>query len=41
MPNHIINILTAHGDEKKVRAMFEAIKNDEIGTAALTLIKLY
>jgi hypothetical protein len=41
MPNHITNILTAYGDKEKVRAMFEAIKNDEIGTAALTSIKLH
>jgi hypothetical protein len=31
MPNHITNILTAHGDEKQLKVMFEAIKNDEIG----------
>jgi hypothetical protein len=41
MPNHITNILTASGDKEKVRAMFEAIKNDEIESAALISIKLY
>jgi len=40
MPNHITNILTAHGDEKKVRAMFEAIKNDEIGTGSIDFNKI-
>ncbi|MBA1336107.1 MAG: hypothetical protein HPY66_2066 [Firmicutes bacterium] len=40
MPNHITNILTAHGDKKKVRAMFEAIKNDEIGTGSIDFNKI-
>lgn len=40
MPNHITNILTAHGDEKKVRAMFEAIKNDEIGIGSIDFNKI-
>ncbi|MFZ5753554.1 MAG: hypothetical protein ACOY3J_04890 [Bacillota bacterium] len=40
MPNHITNILTAYGDKEKVRAMFEAIKNDEIGTGSIDFNKI-
>ncbi|MEW6065086.1 MAG: hypothetical protein ACOY35_04230 [Bacillota bacterium] len=40
MPNHITNILTAHGDKKKVRAMFETIKNDEIGIGSIDFNKI-
>ena len=40
MPNHITNILTASGDKEKVRAMFEAIKNDEIGIGSIDFNKI-
>jgi hypothetical protein len=40
MPNHITNILTAYGDKEKVRAMFEAIKNDEIGAGSIDFNKI-
>ena len=28
MPNHVTNILRVSGDQKQIRAMFEAIKDD-------------
>ncbi|WOC32132.1 MULTISPECIES: DUF1281 family ferredoxin-like fold protein [Caproicibacterium] len=40
MPNHVANILIAHGDEKQVRAMFEAVKNDKIGIGSLDFNKI-
>jgi len=40
MPNHITNILTAHGDEKQLKAMFEAIKSDEIGLGSTDFNKI-
>ncbi|WP_192451776.1 hypothetical protein [Candidatus Galacturonibacter soehngenii] len=39
MPNHVTNILKVHGDEDKVRAMFETIKSDEIGIGSIDLCR--
>lgn len=35
MPNHVTNILRVSGDPEKVRAMFEAIKDDKIGLGSI------
>lgn len=40
MPNHVTNILRVSGDPEKVRAMFEAIKNDEIGLGSFDFNKV-
>ena len=40
MPNHITNILRVSGDPEKVRAMFEAIKDDKIGLGSLDFNKV-
>ena len=40
MPNHVTNILRVSGDPEKVRAMFEAIKNDEIGLGSIDFNKV-
>lgn len=40
MPNHVTNILRVSGDPEKVRSMFEAIKNDEIGLGSFDFNKL-
>mgnify|MGYP000946298790 CR=1 FL=1 len=40
MPNHVTNILRVSGDPEKVRAMFEAIKNDKIGLGSIDFNKV-
>ena len=40
MPNHVTNILSVSGDPEKVRAMFEAIKDDKIGLGSLDFNKV-
>lgn len=40
MPNHVTNILRVSSDSQKVRAMFEAIKNDEIGLGSIDFNKV-
>ena len=40
MPNHVTNILRVSGDPEKVREMFEAIKNDEIGLGSIDFNKV-
>ena len=40
MPNHVTNILRVSGDPEKVRAMFEAVKDDEIGLGSLDFNKV-
>lgn len=40
MPNHVTNILRVSGDPDKVRAMFEAIKSDEIGLGSIDFNKV-
>ena len=35
MPNHVTNILRVSGDPDKVSAVFEVIKNDEIGLGGI------
>lgn len=40
MPNHVTNILRVSGDPEKVRAMFEAIKNEEIGLGSIDFNKV-
>jgi hypothetical protein len=40
MPNHVTNILKLHGDEDKVRAMFETIKSDKIGIGSIDFNKV-
>lgn len=40
MPNHVTTILTVSGDGAQKLAMFEAIKNDEIGLGSLDFNKV-
>lgn len=40
MPNHVTSILVVSGDEQQRQAMFEAIKNDEIGLGSIDFNKL-
>ena len=40
MPNHVTNILVVSGDADKRQAMFEAIKNDEIGLGSIDFNKV-
>lgn len=40
MPNHVTNILRVSGNPEKVSAMFEAIKNDEIGLGSIDFNKV-
>ena len=40
MPNHVTNIVRVSGDPEKVRAMFEAIKDDKIGLGSLDFNKV-
>lgn len=40
MPNHVTNILRVSGDPEKVSAMFETIKDDEIGLGSLDFNKV-
>ena len=40
MPNHVENIITLKGDEKKIREMLEAIKNDDYGLRTVDYNKI-
>jgi hypothetical protein len=40
MPNHVTNILRVSGDQKQIRAMFEAIKDDKIGLGSIDFNKV-
>lgn len=40
MPNHITTTLTVSGDAERVRAMFEVIRNDEIGLGSIDFNKI-
>lgn len=40
MPNHVENIITLQGDEKKIREMLEAIKNDDLGIGTIDFNKI-
>lgn len=40
MPNHVTNILRVSGNPEKVRAMFEAIKDDKIGLGSIDFNKV-
>lgn len=40
MPNHVQNIITLKGDEKKIREMLEAIKNDDYGLGTVDFNKV-
>lgn len=40
MPNHVTSILKVSGDPDKVKAMFEAIKIDEIGIGSIDFNKI-
>lgn len=40
MPNHVENIITLKGDEKEIREMLEAIKNDDFGLGTLDFNKI-
>lgn len=40
MPNHVTNVLRVSGDPEKVRAMFEAVKDDKIGLGSIDFNKV-
>ena len=40
MPNHVTNIIEIKGDTARVKALFEAIKNDEYGLGSIDFNKL-
>ena len=40
MPNHVENIITVKGDEKKIREMLEAIKNSDYGLGTVDFNKI-
>lgn len=40
MPNHVQNIITLKGDEKKIREMLETIKNDDYGLGTVDFNKV-
>lgn len=40
MPNHIENIITLKGDEKKIREMFETIQSDDYGLGTVDFNKI-
>ena len=40
MPNNVTNVLKVHGDEEKVKAMFEAVKTDELGIGSMDFNKI-
>lgn len=40
MPNHVENIITLQGDEKKIREMLEAIQNDDLGIGTIDFNKV-
>lgn len=40
MPNHVENIIALKGDERKIREMLEAIKNDDYGLGTVDFNKI-
>ncbi len=40
MPNHVENIITLQGDEKKIREMLEAVQNDDLGIGTIDFNKI-
>lgn len=40
MPNHVTNILTVSGDEKRLNELFEAIKLDQYGRGSIDFAKI-
>ena len=35
MPNHVTSVITLSGDESRIKAMLEQIKNDEVGIGSV------
>ena len=35
MPNHVTSVITLSGDESRIKAMLEQIKNDEVGIRSI------
>ena len=40
MPNHVTSVITLSGDESRIKAMLEAIKNDEVGIGSVDFNKI-
>ena len=40
MPNHVTSVITLSGDESRIKAMLEQIKNDEIGIGSVDFNKV-
>ena len=40
MPNHVTNIIEIKGNPDRVKALFEAVKNDEYGLGSIDFNKL-
>ena len=40
MPNHVTNIIEIKGDPTRIKALFEAVKNDEYGIGSIDFNKL-
>ena len=40
MPNHVTNIIEIKGDPARIKALFEAVKNDEYGLGSIDFNKL-
>ncbi len=40
MPNHVINLVTLRGDEKRIAEMLDAIKVDEVGRGSIDFNKI-
>ena len=40
MPNHVTSVITLSGDESRIKAMLEQIKNDEVGIGSVDFNKI-
>lgn len=40
MPNHVTSVITLSGDENRIKAMLEAIQNDEVGVGSVDFNKI-
>ena len=40
MPNHVTSVITLSGDESRIKAMLEQIKNDEVGVGSVDFNKI-
>ena len=40
MPNHVTSVITLSGDENRIKAMLEQIKNDEVGIGSVDFNKI-